>query len=148
MAELAIRKQERRGTCLAGVSDICVCYLKGAPTHQFHRTLHCHSGSVPCQIPALPSYKAMPVLQLDPTACLPQMFSLTHSPAVPCAWEPVSLLPGLTLLCLLLQQSFWQKLKGRSLVRTILWFLLLTLLSLEALQILQTKPAQNCLTVP
>lgn len=32
--------------------DIGICYLKGAPAHQLHMPLHCHSGSTACQIPA------------------------------------------------------------------------------------------------
>lgn len=32
--------------------DIGICYLKRVPAHQLHMLLHCHSGSMACQIPA------------------------------------------------------------------------------------------------
>lgn len=40
--------------------DMSICSLKGDPAHQLGMPLHCHSGSMTCQIPAFPSYRPRP----------------------------------------------------------------------------------------
>lgn len=135
----------RRGgvtDCLFGVSDVSVCYLKGAPAHQLHSPF----TAVRALCPARSQH--YPAIGLGLSYSWTQQLawhkrSLSHSPAVPSAWETLaSLAPPWTHITLpTATTSFWQKARGRSLVQTILWFLLLTLRSLQAFQILQTKAA-------